>query len=87
MLTDARNGKIDLIYTKSVSRFARNTAIVLKASRELKDDETSQGVTGTVIALDGIAVIVNSENPVEDIASDMITKIYTGEVTAWDDVK
>ena len=57
------------------------------ASRELKDDETSQGVTGTVIALDGIAVIVNSENPVEDIASDMITKIYTGEVTAWDDVK
>ena len=57
------------------------------ASRELKDDETSQGITGTVIALDGIAVIVNSENPVEDIASDMITKIYTGEVTAWDDVK
>lgn len=57
------------------------------ASRELKDDELSQGVTGTVIALDGIAVIVNSENPVEDIASDMITKIYTGEVTAWDDVK
>ena len=37
MLTDARNGKIDLIYTKSVSRFARNTAIVLKASRELKE--------------------------------------------------
>ena len=57
------------------------------ASRELKDDELSQGITGTVIALDGIAVIVNSENPVEDIASDMITKIYTGEVTAWDDVK
>lgn len=57
------------------------------ASRELKDDELSQGVTGTVIALDGIAVIVNSANPVEDIASDMITKIYTGEVTAWDDVK
>ncbi len=57
------------------------------ASRELKDDETSQGITGTVIALDGIAVIVNSENPVDDIASDMITKIYTGEVTAWDDVK
>ncbi|HIV80040.1 MAG TPA: substrate-binding domain-containing protein [Candidatus Avanaerovorax faecigallinarum] len=57
------------------------------ASRELKDDETSQGITGTVIALDGIAVIVNSENPIDDIASDMITKIYTGEVTAWDDVK
>ena len=37
MLMDARNGKIDLIYTKSVSRFARNTAIVLKASRELKE--------------------------------------------------
>ena len=57
------------------------------ASRELKDDETSQGITGTVIALDGIAVIVNSENPLDDITSDMITKIYTGEVTAWDDVK
>ncbi len=57
------------------------------ASRELKDDELSQGVTGTVIALDGIAVIVNPENPLEDIASDTITKIYTGEITAWDDVK
>ena len=57
------------------------------ASRELKDDELSQGVTGTVIALDGIAVIVNPENPLEDISSDTITKIYTGEITAWDDVK
>ena len=40
------------------------------ASRELKDDELSQGITGTVIALDGIAVIVNSENPVEDMTSE-----------------
>lgn len=57
------------------------------ASRELKDEELSQGVKGTVIALDGIAVIVNSENPTEDITSDLVMKIYTGEITAWDDVK
>ena len=50
------------------------------ASRELKDTETSEGVTGTQIAIDGIAIIVNNENSMTDITSDQVKQIYTGEV-------
>ena len=57
------------------------------ASRELKDSETSEGLTPTVIALDGIAVIVNKDNGVEDLSMDQIMKIFTGEITSWADVK
>ena len=57
------------------------------ASRELKDSETSEGLTPTVIALDGIAVIVNKDNGVEDLSMDQIMKIFTGEITNWADVK
>lgn len=56
------------------------------ASRELKDSETEGGLTSTVIALDGIAVIVNKECPVEDMAKDDVMNIYTGEYTTWDSV-
>ena len=55
------------------------------ASRDLKDEET--GVTATKIALDGIAVIVNNANPIDEISSDMVKQIFTGEVTQWDAVK
>lgn len=54
------------------------------ASRDLKDSET--GVTATVIAQDGIAVIVNKDNTVEELTSEQIMKIYTGEVTTWDEI-
>ena len=57
------------------------------ASRELKDSETSKGVTGTQIAIDGIAVIVNNENSMTDITSDQVKQIYTGEVTNWEDLQ
>ena len=57
------------------------------ASRELKDTETSEGVTGTQIAIDGIAVIVNNENSMTDITSDQVKQIYTGEVTNWEDLQ
>ena len=57
------------------------------ASRELKDDETSQGLTSEEIALDGIAVIVNNDNGVEDLSMDQIMKIFTGEITNWADVE
>ena len=50
------------------------------ASRDLKDTETSEGVTGTQIAIDGIAVIVNNENSMTDITSDQVKQIYTGEL-------
>ena len=55
------------------------------ASRDLKEEET--GVTATKIAIDGIAVIVNKENPVEDLTSDMVKQIFMGEVAAWADAE
>lgn len=54
------------------------------ASRELKDSESE--LTGTTIAMDGIAVIVNKENPVNDMNSEDIMKIYTGEITDWSEI-
>ena len=56
------------------------------SSRNLKDEEKSEGLEQTVLALDGIAIIVNPENPVEDLDKDTIAKIYTGEITNWKDV-
>lgn len=53
------------------------------ASRELKDEEAAQGVKAETIALDGIAVIVNKENTVDDLTSEQIRQIFTGEVTQW----
>lgn len=56
------------------------------SSRALKDEEKAQGLKETVLALDGIAVIVNPENKVEDLTVEQIAKIYTGEITNWKDV-
>ena len=57
------------------------------ASRELKDSEKQAGLVPTVIAMDGIAVIVNKDNAVDNITSEQILKIYTGEITLWSEVK
>ena len=57
------------------------------ASRELKDSETEAGAKATVLAMDGIAVVVNPENPVENLTVDQIQRIYVGEVTTWDEVE
>ena len=56
------------------------------ASRELKDEELSQGLTATVIATDGIAVIVNKANTMDDMTSDQVKAIYTGEAISWSDI-
>ena len=56
------------------------------SSRALKDDEKASGLVETVVALDGIAIVVNPENPVSDLDIDAIAKIYTGEITNWKDV-
>ena len=56
------------------------------SSRDLKDEEIADGLKATVLAYDGIAVIVNPENPVVDLDMDSISKIYTGEITNWKDV-
>ena len=57
------------------------------ASREVSDSELEAGLQNTVIALDGIAVIVNLENPAENLTSEQIMQIYTGEVTQWEDLQ
>jgi len=55
------------------------------ASRGLKEEET--GVTAVVIATDGIAVIVNNDNPVDELTSEQVKGIFTGEITSWSDVQ
>lgn len=57
------------------------------SSRELKPEETAEGIEGITIAMDGIAVVVNNENSVEDLTSEQIRQIFTGEVTDWSQVK
>lgn len=57
------------------------------ASRELKDSEKEAGLTATVIAMDGIAVIVNNDSPVEELSSENVKAIFTGEVTEWENVQ
>ena len=56
------------------------------SSRALKDDEKASGLKETTLALDGIAIIVNPQNPVKDLSLEQIAKIYTGEITNWKDV-
>ena len=56
------------------------------ASRGLKQEEKDKGLVGTVLAYDGIAIIVHPENPVSDLDLETIAKIYTGEITNWKEV-
>ena len=56
------------------------------SSRALKDAEKASGLKETVLAYDGIAIIVNPENPVSDLSVEQIAAIYTGEITNWSDV-
>ena len=56
------------------------------SSRDLKAEEKEAGLGATVLAYDGIAIIVNPENPVTDLSLETIAKIYTGEITNWKDV-
>lgn len=56
------------------------------SSRALKDEEKAKGLTETILAYDGIAIIVHPDNPITDLSIDDIAKIYTGEITNWSDV-
>lgn len=56
------------------------------SSRDLKAEEKDAGLTGTILAYDGIAIIVNPENPVADLSVETIAKIYKGEITNWSEV-
>ena len=56
------------------------------ASRELKNTELSEGLKAQVIATDGIAVIVNKNSTIDELSSDQVKSIYTGETLTWDEV-
>ncbi len=56
------------------------------SSRNLEEEEIAKGLEGTILAYDGIAVIVNPSNPVADLDLETIAKIYKGEITNWKDV-
>ena len=56
------------------------------SSRALKDEEKAAGLKETVLAYDGIAIIVHTDNPVSDLTLEQIAKLYTGEITNWKDV-
>ena len=56
------------------------------SSRELKDEEKANGLTSTVLAYDGIAIIVNPENPINDLSLETIADIYTGKISNWSEL-
>ena len=82
------NASIDLQTSDSTSGMTGamdGTFDIGMASRELKDEEAAQ-LTGTVIALDGIAVVVNPANAIDDLSMDQIKSIYVGDITDWSDL-
>jgi len=84
------NAEIDIQMSDSstgINMAIEGTCDIGMASRELKDSETAAGVSSTVIATDGIAVIVNLENPITGLTTDLVRSIYVGEITNWADVK
>lgn len=81
------NVEIDLQSTGSsagVTNALNGTYTIGMASRALKDSEIADGAAGTVLAMDGIAIIVNPANPIEDIELEQVRQIFVGEVTSWD---
>lgn len=86
---EAANGAVTVEVQQSDSTTGINSAAegicdIGMASRELKEEET--GLTATVIARDGIAVIVNNSNELEDLTSEQVKAVFTGETTAWEDL-
>lgn len=69
-----------------ITAATEGTCDIGMSSRDLKQEEIDAGLTPLKIADDGIAVIVNLENPIEDISSDEIMKIYTGEINNWSEL-
>ncbi|MCD8132271.1 MAG: substrate-binding domain-containing protein [Clostridiales bacterium] len=71
--------------TTGVTNAIEGTCDIGMASRDLKEEET--GVTATTIAMDGIAVIVNNDNPIDNLSSEMVQQIFMGEITTWSEVE
>ncbi len=72
--------------TTGVQSASEGVVNIGMASRELKDEETSLGLTSKVIAMDGIAVIVNKANTISELTSDQVKSIYVGETATWDEL-
>lgn len=72
--------------TTGMNSVAEGTCDIGMASRDLKDSELEKGLQPTVIAMDGIAVIVNLENTVSDMTSDTVKAIFTGATTDWSEI-
>lgn len=88
---EAINGDVDVQVQQSDSTTGITNAIdgvcdIGMASRAVNDDELSQGVEATVIATDGIAVIVSPDSPIDELTSEQVMQIYTGEVTDWSEI-
>lgn len=71
--------------TTGMNMASEGTCDIGMASRELKDSETSDGLVPTVIAQDGIAVIVNKNASIDELSSEQVKAIYTGEAVTWED--
>lgn len=85
------NDKVDIEVQQSDSTTGMTSAIdglcdIGMASRDLKDSETAAGLTATVIAKDGIAVIVNNDSGIEELTSEQVKDVYTGNITTWEDL-
>ena len=85
------NDKVEIEVQQSDSTTGMTSAIdglcdIGMASRDLKDSETAAGLTATVIAKDGIAVIVNNDSGVEELTSEQVKDVYTGNITTWEDL-
>lgn len=72
--------------TSGVNSVVEGIADIGMASRELKDSELESGVQGEVIALDGLAVIVNVDNSVDSLTKDQVKGIYDGSITTWSEI-
>ena len=88
---EASNSNVTFTYNPTgsgsgINAVAEGRCDIGLSSRDLKDEEKAQGLVGTVLAYDGIAIIVNPENPVTDLDIETIAKIYKGEVTNWNEV-
>lgn len=89
---EALNADVQVDVQQSDSTTGVNNAIeglcdIGMASRDLKDSELESGVTGTQICIDGIAVIVNNENSLEELTSEQVLQIFTGEITSFSEVQ
>ena len=87
----AQNGAVTVNYNPTgsgsgITAVQEGTCDIGLSSRALKDEEKSAGLKETVLAYDGIAIIVHPDNPVSDLSVEQLAKLYTGEITNWKDV-